>query len=86
MQRDLLAVDERDLRQLETELRGSGYASGFLDGRNTALNGLSAARHDKAVHHDRLREHRAKGVANLIMIGGDGVRGPHGEPGASRKR
>jgi len=48
--RQLLAVDDGEVSQFESQLRNAFDATGFLSGGDIAENGFAAARDDPAVH------------------------------------
>src|SRR6202044_3196144 len=68
MDRDLVAIDQREAGKLHAQARGAGYASGFLRFRDTALDGLAAVGDNDAVHDDGVSQRSGKCVARLVMV------------------
>src|SRR6185312_5298845 len=67
-ERNLIAVDQRQIGKFHPQTRGSGDAPRFLRIRDPALNGLTAVRHHDAIHDDGVNQRCGKGVACLVVI------------------
>ena len=68
MERDLIAVDQRQVGKFHAQTGGAGNASGFLRFRDAALNRLAAVRDYDAVHDDGINQRSGKRVASLVVI------------------
>jgi hypothetical protein len=83
--RYLLAIDEANFGQFNPEARGSFHTAAFLRLDHATGDHLPPTRNHQAVSHQRLHQSGCKGIAGLIVVGGNRLIHTNGDPGTGRQ-
>ncbi len=79
---ELAAVNDGDIRQLDSQFGGAFDAAGFADVLHFANQSLAAPGNNPAIDHERLVQRGGELVANPVFVAGEEIRGADDKDGA----
>jgi hypothetical protein len=80
-----LAINQDDLRQLQSELGNPLCSSGILCESDSAFNGLAASGQDVTLTNNRLFKYSDKAITRSVPVAGQVLRGANGNQGPRRE-